>query len=210
MAQTTLVAIRQEWIDAWQSVAFRKKLLVGLFFVISILFTFPFFFQAIEKRHGIVMPDPVLQLLPPHNVSLAIFIIIWAISLLAVVRAARNPQMFLTFIWGYIILCMFRFLSITLVPLDPPQGLIGLTDPISNFFYGEKFVTRDLFFSGHTSTVFLLFFCFPGKIERKVALIGTICVALLLLIQHVHYTLDVVMAFPFTWIAFRISRWLVA
>jgi hypothetical protein len=210
MAQTTLVALRQEWLEAWQTIAYRRKLMVGLFFVVCILSTFPFFFQAIEKRHGIVVGDPVLAIMPPHNVSLAIFIIIWAISLLGIVRAAQNPYFFLTFLWSYIFLCLFRMLTISLVPLDPPQGLIGLTDPISNFFYGAKFVTRDLFFSGHTSTVFLLFLSFQRKKDRKLALISTAGVGCLLLVQHVHYTLDVLAAFFFSWVAYRIGRWIVA
>jgi membrane-associated phospholipid phosphatase len=86
------------------------------------------------------------------------------------------------------------------------MGLIGLVDPISNFFYGEKFVTRDLFFSGHTSTVFLIFLCLPGSRDKKIALAVTIIVGFLLLVQHVHYTLDVLGALLFAWIAYRIAR----
>jgi membrane-associated phospholipid phosphatase len=96
-------------------------------------------------------------------------------------------------------------LTISLVPLDPPAGLIGLADPLSNFFYGPKFITRDLFFSGHTSTVFLLYLCLPGKADKKLALAATLSVAILLLVQHVHYTLDVLGGFLFGWISWWIS-----
>ena len=105
--------------------------------------------------------------------------------------------MFLTFTWAFIFLSIFRVLTILLVPLDPPGGLITLVDPLSNFFYGAKFVTKDLFFSGHTSTVFLLFLTIPGKTDKKLALIATFIVGLLLLVQHVHYTLDVLVWIPF-------------
>jgi membrane-associated phospholipid phosphatase len=67
-------------------------------------------------------------------------------------------------------------------------------------------VTKDLFFSGHTSTVFLLFLCLPGKIDKKLALIVTMIVGSLLLVQHVHYTLDVLGALLFAWIAFWTAR----
>jgi membrane-associated phospholipid phosphatase len=96
-------------------------------------------------------------------------------------------------------------LTITLVPLDPPAGLVGLVDPLSNFFYGPKFVTHDLFFSGHTSTVFLLYLCLPGKADKKLALAVTLSVAVLLLVQHVHYTLDVLGGFLFGWVSWWIS-----
>jgi hypothetical protein len=206
MLSTTLITVREEWQGAWQSRGFRKRVIIGLFFAIVIMCLFPIFFQTIEKRSGIVLNDPLLKWLHPHNVSLIIFIVLWALSLLAVYRAARTPLIFLTFMWGWVLLSLFRMLTITLVPLDPPPGLIGLVDPISNFFYGEKFVTRDLFFSGHTSTVFLLYFCLPGRLDKKIALTATVIVAVLLLVQHVHYTMDILGAFVFAWIAYRITR----
>jgi hypothetical protein len=204
MSQTTLVAVREEWQGAWESAAFRRKTFTGVFSVVAILSVFPYFFQAIEKRNGTLLNDPILRWLPSHNVSLPIFIIIWAISLLMMFRAAKNPQLFISFLWAYIILLIMRVITITLVPLDPPQGLVGLVDPVSNFFYGEKFVTRDLFFSGHTSSVFLIFLSLPNRLDKKLALIATLAVGFLLMVQHVHYTLDVAGAFVFAWMA----RWI--
>jgi hypothetical protein len=206
MPLTTLVELREEWHEAWQSAAFRRKVITGLFFVAVILCAFPLFFQAIEKRNGFVLNDPFLRWLPPHNVSLALFIIIWALTLLAIYRAALQPYIFLTFLWAYILLSVMRILTITLVPLDPPAGLIGLVDPVGNFFYGEKYVTKDLFFSGHTSTVFLMYLCLPGRKDKRIALAVTITVAFLLLVQHVHYTWDVLGAFLFAWIAYQVAR----
>ncbi|MBN9379950.1 MAG: hypothetical protein J0H74_04260 [Chitinophagaceae bacterium] len=206
MLITILADLREEWQEAWQSAWYRKRAIGGLILVITILSLFPLFFQAIEKRNGFLLPDPLLAWLPPYNVSLAIFVVIWAISLLGVYRAAQDPYMFLTFLWSYVLVLILRTLTITLVPLDPPAGLVGLVDPVSNFFYGEKFVTKDLFFSGHTSTVVLLFFCLPGKMDKRLALIAIIVVGSLLLVQHVHYTLDVLGAVFFTWLSYRIVR----
>jgi len=206
MPITILAEVKEEWQDAWQSAWFRKRMVSGLALVALILSLFPFFFQHIEKRSGYLLQDPLLEWLVPHNVSLAIFVVIWAITLLAILRAAQDPYMFLTFLWAYVLLSVMRTLAITLVPLDPPVGLVGLVDPISNFFYGEKFVTRDLFFSGHTSSVFLIFLCVPGKVDKSLALIATAVVGWLLLVQHVHYTLDVLGAIFFAWLAFWTVR----
>jgi len=206
MPITILAELREEWQDAWQSAWYRKRVIGGLLLVILILSLFPVFFQTIERRQGYLMPDPLLAWLPPYNVSLAIFVIIWAISLLSVFRAAQDPYMFVTFIWAYVLLCILRTLSITLVALEPPVGLIGLVDPISNFFYGKNFVTKDLFFSGHTSTVFLLFLCLPGRRDKGLALMATVAVGGLLLVQHVHYTLDVLGAILFAWLSFWTAR----
>lgn len=205
MPQLTLTAVREEWQGAWESTSFRRKVLVGLFTVIVILSVFPAFFQTIEKRNGFLLNDPLLRWLAPHNVSLAIFIIIWTICLLMIYRAAQNPRLFIVYLWSFIFLSLFRILTITLVPLDPPVGLVGLVDPISNLFYGAKFVTRDLFFSGHTSSVFLMYLCLSSRRDKRLALLATALVGSLLLVQHVHYTLDVLGALVFAWIAHWIT-----
>jgi membrane-associated phospholipid phosphatase len=203
---TTFIAVRQEWQGAWQLPSFRRKVVSGAAILVIILSLFPHFFQAIELRHGILLNDPLLRVMQPHDVSIPMFIVIWAITLLSVFRAAQTPQMFLTFLWAYIFLSLARVLTITLIPLDPPIGLVNLRDPLSNFFYGEKFVTKDLFFSGHTSSVFLLYLTIPGKMDKKLALLATACVGSLLLVQHVHYTLDVLGGLIFAWICYQLAR----
>jgi len=206
MPQTNLITLRQEWQEAWQSAVFRKKLITGLLAVALVAMAFPVFFQAIEKRDGITFNDAVLGVLPPHDVSVPIFIIIWATFTLTLFRCIQNPDMLLAFLWAYIFVSLSRFLSITLVPLSPPQGLIGLADPLVNRFYGSKYVTKDLFFSGHTSTLFLMYLCLTGRTDRILALTATVLVGVLLLVQHVHYTLDVLAAPFFTWLIWRATK----
>jgi membrane-associated phospholipid phosphatase len=66
-------------------------------------------------------------------------------------------------------------------------------------------VTKDLFFSGHTSSVFLLFLTIPGRTDKRLALLATAVVAFLLLVQHVHYTLDVLGGLLFAWVAYQVA-----
>ncbi|MDQ6479134.1 phosphatase PAP2-related protein [Dyadobacter sp. LHD-138] len=154
------------------------------------------FFQAIEVRDGIDVNDILLSILPAKDCSEAIFILIWSCVALATIRFLNNPMLFIVFLWSYVALCLTRIITITLVPLNAPPGLIPLRDPLSNYFYGQVFITKDLFYSGHTATLFLIFLCLEKKNDKLIVLLSTGIVGLLLLVQHVHYSMDVLAA-PF-------------
>ncbi len=64
-------------------------------------------------------------------------------------------------------------------------------------------LTRDLFFSGHTSTLFLISLAVPGRRARPFFLACTAAVATCVLVQHVHYTVDVLAAPFFAYGAWR-------
>ena len=53
--------------------------------------------------------------------------------------------------------------------------------------------------------MFLLYFCLTGRGDRRLALLITFCVAILLLVQHVHYTLDILGGFLFGWLSWWIG-----
>jgi hypothetical protein len=202
-------SFRQKWKLAWQSSIFRKKIIIGFALVLIILALFPLFFQWIEKRQGVLLHDWLLVRLPAYDVSIFVFIIIWATTLLILIRSVQDPNIFLQFIWAYVFLCVSRMISITLIPLDPPERLLPMIDPISNAFYGKKYITKDLFFSGHTSTIFLNFLCLRKKSDKVFSLIGTIIAGALLLIQHVHYAVDVIAAPFFTYLDYWLAKKLI-
>lgn len=147
-------------------------------------------------REGIQLNDILLSILPAKDCSEAIFILIWSCVALATIRFLNNPMLFIVFLWAYVALCLTRIITISLVPLDAPVGLIPLRDPLSNYFYGQIFITKDLFYSGHTATLFLIFLCLEKKNDKLMVLFATGVVGLLLLVQHVHYSMDVLAA-PF-------------
>jgi hypothetical protein len=193
----------QRWSEAWKFPVFRWKLLTGLTLFVAILSVLPFFFLAIEARNGRVLTDFILERIPPRNTSVAVFFLIWSSCLLLVIRIFRDPHMLLVTLWSYNGVTLLRMACIGLISLNPPVGLIPLADPITNLFYGAHYITHDLFFSGHTTTVFLVFLCLKKKSDRMYALFATILLAILLLIQHVHYTIDVLAAPLFTYIVYR-------
>lgn len=195
------------WQAAWQSSVFRRKFIIGVSCLVALLATFPYFFATIEQHTGPVLNDWVLNRLPALDVSIPIFGIIWAAALLLLIRVRKSPAMFMTFVYSYVIISLSRMISINLFPLNPPVGLLPMVDPITNAFYGEVYITKDLFYSGHTSTIFLIFLCLRNRWDRLFTCIGSLAVGGLLLVQHVHYTIDVLGAFVFTYPFYRLGRW---
>ena len=182
--------------------------MVGVSCLIALLAAFPYFFRTIEQHTGPVLNDWLLTRLPARDVSIPIFGIIWAAALLLLIRVRRSPAMFMMFVYGYVIISLSRMLSINLFPLNPPIGLLPMVDPITNAFYGEVYITKDLFYSGHTSTIFLIFLCLRNYWDRLFTLIGSLAVGALLLVQHVHYSIDVLGAFVFTYPFYRLGKWI--
>lgn len=198
------------WKSNWQSSDYRKKLIIGLILISFILLLLPFFYQAIEQRNGISFNDYLLSWLPAYDLSIFIFTVIWSMTLLTFSRFKQDPGIFLTFLWGFILINLSRFVSIGLIPLNAPADLIPIHDPISNHFYGPKFITKDLFFSGHTAAMFLMFLCLKKRTDKILALLATIIIGIAVLLQHVHYTMDVVMAPVITYFIWIGSKKIVA
>ena len=189
------------WLEVWQHKRFRYKTIIALLLVAIILILLPTFFAFIEKREGMVLQDFVLDAIPAMDVSIPTFAIIWSVVLLVFYRIYQNPRLFLVVAYGFILMCVLRVLTISLLPLHPPPGLIVLKDPIANIAYGGNgiFITKDLFYSGHTGNMFLFFLCLEHKWDKIIALTASFLVGILVMVQHIHYSIDVFAAFLFTY-----------
>ncbi len=198
--------IGSRWSKAWQMPAYKKQVSIGVLILIIILSGFPFFFNTIEARDGYQVNDWLLRQMPSINLSIPIFSLIWFCAILTIVQAVKYPKFFLLFLWAYIFLCISRVITISIFTLNPPNNLVPLVDPIANAFYGGKFITKDLFYSGHTATVFLMYLCFQKHWHKRVALIASICIGVMVLFQHVHYSIDVFAAFPITYFIYLAAK----
>jgi membrane-associated phospholipid phosphatase len=199
------------WSEAWQNRLFRQRVIAGTILAIALLLFLPFFFALIEKRNGVILNDWLLQYVPAMDFSVLIFIIIWSSFLLVIIRSIQQPVFFLALLASMVLLTIVRIATIYLVVLDPPEGLIKLQDPLTSLTYGGRgiFITKDLFFSGHTSNLFMFYLCLQKKRDKIFVLLGTITVGILVLVQHVHYSMDVIGAFIITFILVKVVKnWL--
>lgn len=194
------------WQKAWRSKPFRIKLIVGWILYISVLLYLPYFFAMIQMKQGVLLDDHLLAFLPSINMSAVIFGFIYLTVIYTIYRSAKSPYLFLLYLWSTLLISLSRILTNYYIPLEPPLGLVSLVDPILLPFYGPNGITKDLFYSGHTASVFLTFLILRGRGEKQVALVATIVVAISLLLQHIHYTIDVVAAPFFVYLFFIIAK----
>tara|TARA_Y100001968_G_scaffold267675_1_gene257700 strand:+ start:99 stop:551 length:453 start_codon:yes stop_codon:yes gene_type:complete len=115
----------------------------------------------------------------------------------------------------FIVLC--RIISLTLIQFDAPQivwstaeaalkdgqTMIQLADPILNniIYHANEFLPdqpiythHDLFFSGHTAKCLLASLLYKNKKVRIFFITLTCIMATFLLLQHVHYSIDIFFA----------------
>ena len=190
-----LVSVGGAWRAAISRIRFRVEVILSVCLLALVLHGFSKFVLWVEQRPGVVLTDPLLDLFEPRSLTWITFLLIYGSLVVAMSSLLPNPRQFLNTIQSYILLVLFRIVLMWATPLDPPATTIPLPDPVVEIFGTGMLLTKDLFFSGHTSLLFLLYLACSDKL-RPILLGTTLSVVICVLIQHVHYTVDVLVA-PF-------------
>lgn len=195
------------WRSAFVSGRFRLEGFFTVVVMVLVVHTFGEFVMYVESRPGVLLSDPVLALFQPVDVTWQTFLLIYLCLLVAVAGLIYNPRRLVFAFQCYTVMVIMRLTAMWLLPLDPPSTMIALRDPFVDFVVGDgSILTRDLFFSGHTSTMFLLFLTATARPLRLLFIAGTILVGTCVLLQHVHYTIDVFAAPFFVYGSYRIVK----
>jgi PAP2 superfamily protein len=92
---------------------------------------------------------------------------------------------------------------------DPVAAFLELVSPWQVFANGSMraYLTKDLFFSGHTATTFLLvLYAWRFPRLRAIAIAGHVLVVASVFLAHLHYTIDVVGAYAVTFALFTLRE----
>lgn len=192
------------WIEFLKDKNNRVELIITLLLLAAVLISLTNFLNYVEARQGVVLSDPIINLFSPIDLTWLIFALIYISIVAAIATLLKNPKQLLFAIQLYTLMVAIRIAAMYLLPLDPPSTMIILNDPLVEFFGTGQTLTKDLFFSGHTATLFILFLVSEKKIIKFVFLISTIAVALSVILQHVHYTIDVFAAVFFTYACYNL------
>jgi membrane-associated phospholipid phosphatase len=159
----------------------------------------------VEERKGVSFIDPLLSLFKAIDLNIFIFSLIYISLISGLIYLSGHPRDLLIALGAYIILVWVRMLMMYILPLEPPPGTINLQDPIVFLIGTGKPVTKDLFFSGHTSTLFLIFLCVKNKTLKPIFLAATVFVGIAVMLQKAHYPIDVFAAPFISYAAYKVS-----
>jgi len=187
------------WKEFLKEKSNRFELVITLFLLAVVLTSLANFLNYVEARKGVLLPDPLLNLFNPIDLTWLTFALIYVSLIVAIATLSKNPKRLLFAVQLYTLMVAVRILAMYLLPLQPPEKMIILNDPLVEFFGTGQTLTKDLFFSGHTATLLILFLVSEKKIIKTIFMISTIVVAIAVLLQHVHYTIDVFAAVFFTY-----------
>lgn len=195
-----------EWRQALSNRNFVFSLILSLIGVTAFASVLPYYFiNILLPKPGSPISDPVLNFFTPRDWSIEIFVGIYLATVLSLVFNSTKPYTILVGLQTYVIVNFMRLTSLYLFTLEAPDGIIPLSDPfLTKFAYGQAVFVKDLFFSGHISTLAILFFIENKRVLKWFILISMIAVAVMLAWQRVHYSIDMLAAPLITWIVFRL------
>jgi hypothetical protein len=182
-----------------------------------------------ERRAAPSLPDTILSVTPyidwidRHNYHL------WLLCYvpIALTLYRRDRGAFLHFMYVGGVLSLLRGVCICMTGLGP----VRMSDVNAGLSFGEAvgawwalvnplsalgsdvahvYLTKDLYFSGHTATTFMLWlYCRPYGRLGTAALVAHGVVVASVFLSHLHYTIDVIGAWTLTWALFTAAggRW---
>lgn len=205
MSKTNFIS---NWKKLFSSRSKTIEFLITVILLVLVVFSFSRYLIFNETRPGALIDDPVLKYFNAIDLNSLLFFTIYSSLLLGLVAFSFDPQQLITAFQTYTLLVLFRMLAMWLIPLDPPVGCIDLQDPVVFIMGTGKKIIKDLFFSGHTSTAFMLFQVAKNKFLKTYFLLATITVGISVILQKAHYTIDVYAGLIFSFTSYQIIKML--
>lgn len=187
----------------------RKKVWLFISLIIGALLATVLFSKFLiwnEFRSGKAFSDPILGRFQPVNLSLWIGILTNGAIFVAIFSLFKRPSTTIYLLSAVVLMCIIRGMSLYFVVLEPPTNIIPLKDPLLELtFYGGQVLLKDLFFSGHTANIILVGLLSENLWTKRIIIIIGFIVGAMLVLQHVHYSIDVMAAPIFSIITYKLS-----
>jgi hypothetical protein len=192
---------REEIRDEWRAVHPRWAA-VGLALLVAFVLAAYLFYMNLgwyaDQRALPPSSDWLLDRLPTLNLVplltwgwLALHA--WALAVAVLYHPRRLP--FLLWLLG-VYLCI-RTLYVFLSPIGAPLAILDMRelDDLFAAVVGEYTFQNEFVFSGHTAMPFLFFLFLEHRRHRVIMLLGSLCMAVSVLLTKNHYAVDVLSAY---------------
>jgi len=112
------------------------------------------------------------------------------------------------FVYGAVALVVvIRSFFLSLTHISPYPGHVAITSNIFTALFPSIFTGDDLFFSGHTGLPFLLMLIFWDVVPLRFFFLAcSILFGIVVLLGHLHYSIDVASAFFITYSIFELAK----
>ena len=194
------------WKKFFYDPASRKEFIITVVLLVLTVYSFSRYLLFNESRPGVILDDPLLRYFDAIDLNPLIFFAIYSSLLIGLISFSFYPEQLMTAFQTYTLLVIFRMSAMYLVPLDPPAGCIDLQDPVVFILGTGQKIIKDLFYSGHTSTAFMLFQVAKNRILKSYFLAATITVGICVVLQKAHYTIDVYAGLIFSFASYQIIK----
>jgi len=182
-----------------------------MFFLSFLLFSISIFFNYFSgvyatSKAGNSVEDVILSNIPVQPVAFyfvwgAIALIVY-VTILLLMHPRRAPFVLCA-------LAMFYFTRAVFISLTHMGGYPDAVTIDKYFFLDKMFGGDDLFFSGHTGAPFMLALVYWREpLMRYIFLLWSLFMGTVVLLGHVHYTIDVLSAFFITFTIYKMTEWL--
>jgi hypothetical protein len=180
-------------------------LLSAVLFIVALFVNFWAIAQA-TKRAGPGVPDLILSNIPVYEVDGFFVYGTFLVILYTAIVVFSHPNRIPFALHGLTLFILIRSAFSLMTHLGPPQVeyTSDFGETITRAFFGA-----DQFFSAHTGMPFLGVLAF-WHIHRKVALgflAASLYFAVVVLLGHIHYTIDVASAFFITYGIFQVATY---
>ena len=199
----------------------------SLAFRVTCYFTMMWMALWAEARSAPPLPDAVLAWVPYVPWVDRYNYILWLVAYVPVALwlLAKDAERFIRYMVSAGLIALVRGLCIMATGLGPVHGqdlhagmdfdtrlgaFLHLITPFGFFDTGagaRVYLTKDLFFSGHTATtLLLLLYVWRYPALRAVMLTAHVLVVLSVFFAHLHYTIDVIGAYAITLTLFTLRE----
>lgn len=138
--------------------------------------------------------------------SLITFVFLYTAILSFIFLHVKRLDKLTLLAFSYTLVLWLRLVCLYLIPFYADSDAVKLEDPfLNNFIYPGNYVARDLFFSGHVAILVLLCLINERPKMKWFYFIAAVVVSVTVVLQKVHFSIDVLAAPFFAWLGYFIT-----